>query len=82
MMPDDLSCVKVEWENQLQGISKELNELGGQSIPLMWNLPMVLSIVMRSHGTLTWKRGMPISILLHVIHLHKGLSQRDFPFPG
>lgn len=59
MMPDDLRCVKVEWENQLQEISKELNELGGQSIPLMWNLPMVLSIVMRSHGTLTWKRGMP-----------------------
>ena len=60
MMPDDLSCVKVEWENQLQEISKELTELGGQSIPLMWNLPMVLSILMRSHGTLTWKWGMPI----------------------
>lgn len=81
MMPDDLRCVKVEWENQLQEISKELNELGGQSIPLMWNLPMVLSIVMRSHGTLTWKREC-LPILLHVIHLHKGLSQRDFPFPG
>ena len=60
MMPDDLKCVKVEWENQLQRISKELNELGGQSIPLMWNLPMVLSLVMRSHGTLTWKWGIPI----------------------